>query len=54
MTEAGMVILLAFLLLLHCCIEWIELREDIEEMRKFEEDEQREDDDTRAAAEDKR
>ena len=54
MTEAGLLILLAFLFLLMCGLDWIELREDIEEMRKFEEEEQGEDDCARAASEDKR
>lgn len=53
--DVGFLILLAFLFLLKCGLDWIEMREDQEEMMKFEEeDEQGEDEHTGAASEDKR
>ena len=53
--DVGFLILLAFLFLLKCGLDWIEMREDLEEMMKFEEeDEQGEDEHTGAASEDKR
>ena len=47
-------ILLAFLFLLRCGLDWIELREDLREMREYEEEQQGENDCTGAASEDKR
>lgn len=53
MTNAAQLILLAFLFLLRCGLDWIELKEDLEEMQEYEDEEQREDDCDRAASEDK-
>ena len=47
-------ILLAILFLFKCSLDRIEMKEDLEEMMKFEEDEQGEDDSSGAASEDKR
>ena len=53
--EAGLLILLAVLFLFKCSLDWIEMREDLEEMMKFEEeDEQGKDEHTGATSEDKR
>ncbi len=53
MTNAAQLILLAFLFLLRCGLDWIELKDDLEEMQENEDEEQREDDCDRAASEDK-
>lgn len=42
----GLVILLAFLLILKCALDWIQLKDELREMRGDEEDEQGEDDST--------
>ena len=39
----GLIVLLAFLLILMCAIDWIQFRDELEEM-KDEEEKQREDD----------
>ena len=53
--EAILIVILGILFLIRVNLDRIELMEDLEEMRRYEEEnEQGEDDDTRAAAEDKR
>lgn len=49
-----LIAILGILFLIRANLDRIELMEDLEEMRRYEEDEQGEDDDTGAAAEDKR
>ena len=49
-----LIVILGILFLIRAILDHAELMEDLEEMRRYEEDEQGEDDDTGAAAEDKR
>lgn len=49
-----LIVILGILFLIRAGLDHAELMEDLEEMRRYEEDEQGEDDDTGAAAEDKR
>ena len=49
-----LIVILGILFLIRAGLDHAELMEDREEMRRYEEDEQGEDDDTGAAAEDKR
>jgi len=49
-----LIVIPGILFLIRAGLDHAELMEDLEEMRRYEEDEQGEDDDTGAAAEDKR
>ena len=49
-----LIVILGILFLIRAGLDHAELMEDLEEMRRYEENEQGEDDDTGAAAEDKR
>ena len=49
-----LIVILSILFLIRAGLDHAELMEDLEEMRRYEENEQGEDDDTGAAAEDKR
>ena len=49
-----LIVILGILFLIRAGLDHAELMEDLEELRRYEEDEQGEDDDTGAAAEDKR
>ena len=54
MKDEVLLIILAFIFLFKCWMDWSEMREDLRDMMEDEEEKQREDDDTGAAAEDKR
>lgn len=55
MDKTGLIILLGILFMIMCFLDWIEHKEELKEMRRYdEEEEQRENDDTGTAAESKR
>ena len=53
MKDGVLLIILAFIFLFKCWMDWSEMREDLRDMMEDEEEKQREDDCAGAAAEDK-
>ncbi len=51
MDDVGLLLILGAIIIFRCCMDWIELRQELRDMRRDEEEEQVKDDGTGAASE---